>query len=114
MGSLRTQPSISTWLLLCVCLHLLHEEVVHAPVVVGAGEDLQRVVLPLSRFQSHAGDLNTAPSLHLRRRLLVLLQVSEATIQHQIRTAGRRHVLLPCWEGRECQAAILQWEFSII
>lgn len=93
-----------------VCLYLLHEEVVHAPVVVGAGEDLQRVVLPLSRFQSHVADLNAAPSLHLGRRLLVLLQVSEPPIQHRVRTAGRRHVLLTCCE-RGFQSVTLQGEW---
>lgn len=58
--------------------HLLHEEVVHAAVVVRRGEDVQRVVLPLDRFQSNATDLHTATPPHLRRRLLVLLAVPDA------------------------------------
>lgn len=76
--------------------HLLHEEVVHAPVVIGAGEDLQGVVLPLSWLQSGAADLHTAPPLHLGRRLFVLLQVFEPLIRGQVRTTGWWHVLLPC------------------
>ncbi len=51
--------------------YLLHEEVVHAAVVVGRGEDVQCVVLPLGGFQSDAADLHTATP----RRLLVLLTV---------------------------------------
>lgn len=81
-----------------IWLYLLHEEVVHAPVVVGASEDLQRVVLPLGRLQSRAADLHAAPTLHLGRRLLVLLQVSEGAIQRQIGAAGGRHVFLACCE----------------
>lgn len=57
--------------------HLLHEEVIHAAVVVSRGEDVQRVVLPLGRFQSDAADLHAATPLHLWRRLLVLLTVPD-------------------------------------
>jgi len=81
---------------MCVRPYLLHEEVVHAPVVVGAGEDLQRVVLPLGGLQSRAADLHAAPPLHLGRRLFVLLQLSEHAVRHQVRAAWRRHVLLTC------------------
>ena len=56
---------------------LLHEEVVHAAVVVGRAEDVQRVVLPLGGFQSDAADLHAATPPHLRRQLLVLLTVPE-------------------------------------
>lgn len=76
--------------------YLLHEEVVHAPVVVGAGDDLQRVALPLGGLQGHAADLDAAPPLHLGRRLLVLLQLPEAPLQRQVRAAGGRQVLLAC------------------
>lgn len=74
--------------------YLFQEEIVHAPVVVDAGEDLQRVVLPLGGLHCHAADLHAPPPLHLGGRLLVLLQVPEASVQSQVRTTGRRHVLL--------------------
>lgn len=78
--------------------YLLHEEVIHAPVVVGAGEDLQCVILPLGGLQRHAADLDAAPPLHLGRRLLVFLQVPEASFQRQVWAAGGRQVLLTCCE----------------
>lgn len=81
--------------------YLLHEEVVHAPVVVGAGDDLQCVALPLGGLQGHAADLDAAPPLHLGRRFLVFLQVPEAPLQRQVWAAGGRQVLLTCCEDGE-------------
>lgn len=57
--------------------HLLHEEVVHAAVVMSGGEDVHGVVLPLGGLQGDAADLHTATPPHLRRRLLVLLAVPD-------------------------------------
>lgn len=56
---------------------LLHEEVVHGAIVVGGGQDVQSVILPLGGFQSDAAYLYTAAPPHLRRQLLVLLNVSD-------------------------------------
>lgn len=81
--------------------YLLHEEVVHAPVVVGAGEDLQCIVLPLGGLQSHAADLDAAPPFHLGRWFLVFLQVPKAQLQRQVWAAGGRQVLLTCCEDEE-------------
>lgn len=53
-------------------VYLLHKEVIHGPVVIGASEDLHVLVLPLSRFHSNAADLNAAPPLYLGRWLLAL------------------------------------------
>lgn len=92
---------------LCTCLwrepsHLLHEEVVHAAVVVCGGQDVQRVVLPLGGFQGDAADLHTATPPHLRRRLLVLLTVPDHPRGGclQVWTVRRRRAF--CYEaGRE-------------
>lgn len=83
--------------------HLLHEELVHAAVVVGRGQDVQCVVLPLGGFQSDATDLHAATPPHLRRRLLVLLTVPDATGRCclQVWTVRRRRAV---WEEREVEA----------
>lgn len=80
--------------------HLLHEEVVHAAVVVGRGEDVQCVVLPLGGFQSDAADLHAATPPHLRRRLLVLLTVPDPPRGGclQIWTVRRRRAF---WDGHK-------------
>lgn len=106
---------ISSNSLVCVCVgvcvcsgtglppHLLHEELVHAAVVVGRGQDVQCVVLPLGGFQSDATDLHTATPPHLRRRLLALLTVPEAPGRGclQVWTVRRRRAF---WEEREVEA----------
>lgn len=56
-------------------MHLLHEEVVHAPVVIGTCEYLQGIVLPLDGLESRTADLHTAPALDFRGRLFVLFKL---------------------------------------
>lgn len=101
-------------MLTLIATHLLHEEVIHAAVVVGRREDVQSIVLPLGRFQGNAADLHTAPPPHLRRRLLVLLAVPDPLSRSrlQVRTVrGRRAFwetkmeksgITMAWEGSQC------------
>lgn len=84
---------------MCVCLRLwarlLDEEVVHAAVVVGGGQDVQCIVLPLGGLQIDAADFQAAPPLHLWGRLLVLLTVLDGPGRGclQIWTVRRRRAL---------------------
>lgn len=104
--------------------HLLEEEVVHAAVVVGGGQDVQRVVLPLGGLQADATDFQAASPLHLRGRLLVLLAVLGGPGRNglQVRAARRRRAL--CWSreeetdggvgGQPPQERILRKEFFFV
>lgn len=84
---------------MCVCVRLwsrlLDEEVVHAAVVVGGGQDVQCIVLPLGGLQTDAADFQAAPSLHLWGQLLVLLTVLDGPGRGclQIWTVRRRRAL---------------------
>lgn len=54
--------------------YLFQEKLIHALQVAGAGYDLQGVILPLHRLQSHIADLDAALALHFGRGFLVLLK----------------------------------------
>lgn len=92
MKVLKTKPQNFLQLLFDCTFpaHLLHEEVVHAAVVVSGGEDVQRVVLPLGGLQGDAADLHAAPPPHLGRRLLVLLAVPDAARRRRLQVGAVR------------------------
>lgn len=87
--------------------HLLHEEVVHAAVVVGRRQDVQGVVLPLGGLQGDAADLHTATPPHFRRRLLVLLTVPDPPGGGclQVRTVRRRGAF---WDTKREEQGLIE------
>lgn len=78
--------------------YLFQEELIHALQVTGTGYDLQGVVLPLHRLQSHVADLDAALALDLGRGLLVLLEFPPVEAR-QLRTPRGRQGMRAqlCW-----------------
>lgn len=96
----------------CYAANLFHEKVIHAAVVMSRSQDVQSIVLPVSRLQSNAADLQTAMRPHLWRQHLVLLTVPNPLRRYhlQIWTVRRR---LDLWNQNVHKVLIVLFYCSI-